>query len=266
MLKQCTTQAIYYSYHSPSQTFNVAATIAVTVATAGLTSGIAASGALGNTSAIIFGSMVGSGTNYVTSGGKSDLTVSFGAASFNFSNNELGYLGKDGNSTWQNVGYGLGAFANAGDVVNVVDGYTNWEDKMAAKSKAYMDEWTQQYPNAVVDPTTVGKNFGRSYPSYFGKNPKYYSNGKSFDYMGMVDNWSWREYAGYLHDAEYIKMGIQSGAKYLLASNRTWGADLRLLSRTLYLGAKHNSILEISIGSGLGILNTAKISYGWFVR
>lgn len=59
MLKQYTTQAIYYSYHSPSQTFNVAATIAVTVATAGLTSGIAASGALGNTSAIIFGSMVG---------------------------------------------------------------------------------------------------------------------------------------------------------------------------------------------------------------
>jgi hypothetical protein len=121
MLKQSTSQAFYYRYHSPSQTFNVAATIAVTVATAGLTSGIAASGVLGNTSAIMFGSMVGSGTNYVTSGGKSDLTVSFVAASFNFSNNELGYLGKDGNSTWQNVGYGLGGFGNVVDLFGVIN-------------------------------------------------------------------------------------------------------------------------------------------------
>ncbi len=212
--------------------------------------------------------MVYSSARSIASGMQSDYVVGFGAGSYNLSKNQLGYLGKKGNSAAENWGYALGALANLGDVTNVVDAYTHWEDKLAAKAQAYMDDWISKNPDAVVDPSTVGRNAGRSYPSYFGKNPKYWNSdlNKWDDYMGMVDNWSWREYAGYLHDAEYIQKGIESGAKYLLASNHTWGADLRLLSRTLYLGLKHNSLLEVGIGGALGGLNAGKISYGWFVK
>ncbi|MDP3927713.1 MAG: RHS repeat-associated core domain-containing protein [Bacteroidota bacterium] len=164
--------AMIMTGHSPSQTFNVAATIAVTVATAGLTSGIAASGVLGNTSAIMFGSMVGSGTNYITSGGKSDLTVSFGAASFNFRNNELGYLGKDGNSTWQNVGYGLGALANVQDLVSLNFGenvnYNAMKDPIGHGSLTNEDLSINISKGFEEGPTSIGNGsaftWGKSKP------------------------------------------------------------------------------------------------------
>jgi RHS repeat-associated protein len=108
--------AMIMTGHSPSQTFNVAATIAVSVVTAGLTSGIATSGILGNTSAIMFGSMIGTSTSFASSGGKTDIIVSFGAASYNFSRNKFGYLGNDDNNTWENVGYVFGALANVQDL------------------------------------------------------------------------------------------------------------------------------------------------------
>lgn len=237
---------------------------------AGVGSAIAGSGVVGaNTLAIAGSSLVNSlGTSAYT--GNENVSVSLGVVSYNFTNNDWGYLGKKGNSTMENIGYGLGALANLGDFVNIIDNYTNWEGKLENKCNDYMDNWTQKNPDAVVNSKSVGGNAGRSYPSYFGKNPYYYMrdlNGVLIkkDYMGMVDNWSWKEYAGYLHDAEYIAKGINSGAKYLMASNYTWGADLRLLARTLYLGLKHKSLFEIGVGAGLGGLNTAKIGYGWFI-
>ena len=67
--------------------------------------------------------MVSSGTSFAASGGKSDLSVSFGAASYSFSRNEFGYIGSDENSGWQNFGYVLGALANLSDAVNLLDSY-----------------------------------------------------------------------------------------------------------------------------------------------
>lgn len=75
-----------------------------------------------NTAAIIGGSIVASGGNQVLSGGRSDFEVSFGAGSYNFDNGEFGYLGKNGNSTIENFGYGLGAFANLSDAYGIYKG------------------------------------------------------------------------------------------------------------------------------------------------
>lgn len=54
------------------------------------------------------------GMNIVTQG-KIPLSVNFGAASFDFSSGSFGYLGKKGNSFMENLGFGLGAYANLGD-------------------------------------------------------------------------------------------------------------------------------------------------------
>ena len=45
------------------------------------------------------------------------ISLSIGVASFDFTHGKLGYLGKRGNSTLQNIGYGFGALANLQDLV-----------------------------------------------------------------------------------------------------------------------------------------------------
>lgn len=82
----------------------------------GVANGIASSGvAFANTQAIIAGSLINSVGTFMYTGGQTDLSVSFGVGSFNFSTGEFGYLGKKGNSFMENLGYGLGALANIQD-------------------------------------------------------------------------------------------------------------------------------------------------------
>lgn len=79
---------------------------------------IAASGApMANTMSLMFGSSFNSMGMYTLSNGKSGLSMSFGIASYNATNNEWGYLGKKGNSGWENFGYALGGLANVSDVL-----------------------------------------------------------------------------------------------------------------------------------------------------
>ncbi len=68
------------------------------------------------TAAIAASSAINSAGMYALSGGQTDVSISFGGFSYNFSQGEFGYLGKPGNSGLQNFGYGLGAFANIGDI------------------------------------------------------------------------------------------------------------------------------------------------------
>ena len=56
------------------------------------------------------------------SGGSYTPPISFGFASFDPMTGEWGYLGKKGNSPWQNIGYAFGALANVQDVVAGVNG------------------------------------------------------------------------------------------------------------------------------------------------
>jgi RHS repeat-associated protein len=233
---------------------------------------VATSGMLGaNTAAIFAGSFVNSvGTNIYT-GGQTGVNFSLGMASYSSTSGWNGIWNWSKNSGLENFGYTLGALGNLGDIANVVDKFTHWEDKLAAKCKAYMDKWTSKNPNAKVDNASIKGNVNRSYPSYLGKNPRWWNpnlrGGAGWDdYMGMVDGWSWKEYAGYLHDAEYLGKGISVGAKYLLGSYKTMGADLRLMSRTLYLGLKHNSPFELLTGSLIGVINAQKTLYGWSIH
>lgn len=50
-------------------------------------------------------------------GGKTDVVISFGFASLNFSNGYFNFFGKKGNSILENIGYGLGALANVNDLL-----------------------------------------------------------------------------------------------------------------------------------------------------
>lgn len=76
----------------------------------------AGGGFMANTSAIMVSSSFNSGGMTALSGGQMAPNVSFGIASFNFGTGEWGYLGKKGNSFMENLGYGLGAFANLSDI------------------------------------------------------------------------------------------------------------------------------------------------------
>ena len=50
---------------------------------------------------------------HILSDGRSDVSIGFGGASYNASQNQWGYLGKSSNSAMENVGYGIGTLANA---------------------------------------------------------------------------------------------------------------------------------------------------------
>jgi hypothetical protein len=90
----------------------------VGAASGGAANAVATSGMLGaNTAAIMTGSFINSVGTAIYTGGQTDVSVSFGVASYNFDKNEWGYLGKRGNSAIQNMGYGLGALANVSDVL-----------------------------------------------------------------------------------------------------------------------------------------------------
>jgi len=84
----------------------------------GVGGAIATSGApFANTLAIAGGSLTNSIGTHVYTGGETDIGVSFGIASYNFSRKEWGYLGKKGNSVFENIGYGFGGLANASDIL-----------------------------------------------------------------------------------------------------------------------------------------------------
>jgi RHS repeat-associated protein len=108
--------AMVMTGHNTSQSFTAAVAAAATVASIGLTSTIGSSFA-GNTLSLTMGSATTSSAVFVASSGRSELVVNFGAASYNFSKNELGYLAKKGNSVSENIGYTVGALVNTSDVL-----------------------------------------------------------------------------------------------------------------------------------------------------
>jgi RHS repeat-associated protein len=75
----------------------------------------------GATAGTIAGSTANSLGMWAMTGGKSDISTSLGAVSFNWSamargEDGFGYLGKEGNSGWENFGYALGALGNLSDL------------------------------------------------------------------------------------------------------------------------------------------------------
>ena len=88
---------------------------------------------MANTLSIMGGSLTNSLGTYAYTGGQTDITMSFGFCSYNFTQDSWGWLGKDGNSTMENIGYVFGAFSNLNDINNLFDKtmanlYTQTED------------------------------------------------------------------------------------------------------------------------------------------
>lgn len=233
----------------------------------GYGAGFASSGSIAaNTFGMIASSGASSTGMCMLSGGTTDFTVSMGFASYNATQQEWGQLGKKGNSELENGQFALGMLSNISDAIMIADNYIGVEKKLQAKCDDLMNQWETSHPNAIPDPESLSQNCGRSYPSYLGKNIKYTQNGIEGDYLGHIPNMNWKEYAGYLHDMEYVNKDIMKGAKSLMASYETYGADIRLMSRTLYLGLKYNSSLEIVFGGLIGVVNVQKSIYGYLVK
>ena len=84
----------------------------------GLGNHVATSGMVGaNTAAIAAGSYSYSVGMSIMSGGRTPVSISLGAASYNFNTGEVGYLGDPENNTIETIGYSLGALANVADVL-----------------------------------------------------------------------------------------------------------------------------------------------------
>lgn len=102
--------------------------------TAGLGQAIAASGMpFAGTASIFFSSALSSSLMNELSGGKSPLSFSLGAASYN-SDTGWGWLGKKGNSFIENLGYFWGASANVQDLATLNNSVI--ADVRARKEKA----------------------------------------------------------------------------------------------------------------------------------
>lgn len=74
-----------------------------------------AGGAFANTASIFSSSFVNSVGMSIVTAGQTPVTLSFGIASYNMQNGDVGYLGEKGNTFAENLGYGLGAIANIQD-------------------------------------------------------------------------------------------------------------------------------------------------------
>ena len=75
-----------------------------------------------NTLSMASSSLVNSVGTWGYSGMQTDITMSFGVGSYNFTTNTWDYLGKKGNSVLENIGYGFGALANIPDIISLFNG------------------------------------------------------------------------------------------------------------------------------------------------
>ena len=100
-----------------------------------------------NTLGIVASSSLNSIGTYVYSGGQTDLSIGFGFASYNITKNEWGYLGKEGNSTLENIGYGLGALANVQDLFA---GYSGTNIQVKSRKDLFGHSELGEYSNNGV--------------------------------------------------------------------------------------------------------------------
>jgi RHS repeat-associated protein len=219
--------------------------------TAGVGSAIAASGIpFANTLAIMGGSLTNSLGTHIYTGGQTDISMSLGFGSFNFSTGKLSTFSTK-NSWLENLGYGLGTLANVSDILTFADKFMGVEDKIAAKANAIADKYEAQgHTQDNLNSNSVGKNLNGT--SYMGKNNPYMIVGDEMvDYFGRVSGWGYKEYAAYLHDIDYINLGIPNGASSLFNSMSTFTADVNLMARQMFLSLKHFDIGGMLFGVGM---------------
>ncbi|MCC5917373.1 MAG: VCBS repeat-containing protein [Cryomorphaceae bacterium] len=94
---------------------------------------------MANTLGIMGASFTNSIGTYAYSGGQTDISISFGVGSYNFSNNKLGGIWNwKTNSSIENIGYSFGVLANLSDAISLFSGGGQNVDVNSASAK---DEW-----------------------------------------------------------------------------------------------------------------------------
>lgn len=101
---------------------------------------IAASGMpMANTAGLAASSLSNSiGMNIITSGAI-PISINFGIGSYDFSSGDWGFLGEKGNKWFENMGYGLGAFANLADLGKSGELFLNTEKKDVINHSAILE-------------------------------------------------------------------------------------------------------------------------------
>lgn len=151
---------------------------------------------MANTAAIAGSSLINSVGTWAYTGGQTPISISFGVASYDFTNGTFGYLGKKGNKWYENLGYGFGALANLSDAISFLrGGGQNIKVNSAKTSKK--DWWghssiTDENGNSLV---SVGPPFddpvGKSNSlSETWKNSIKNANLKWDTYLGEKGTWS----------------------------------------------------------------------------
>lgn len=136
-----------------------------------------------NTLGVMTSSTINSLGTKLYTGGKTDLTMSFGIASYNFTQNKWGYIGKKGNSILQNAGYLLGGIYNAVDICKFI----TWDMLSIEDRFTKLENYAQSHK----------KEFGEIIMEYKG-----YKKGKSGDFNpnnkhiyiykdGLSKGWGW---------------------------------------------------------------------------
>lgn len=75
---------------------------------------------LASTAGIATSSLLNSIGTFAYTGGSTEIGLSAGAVAYTITSNEFGYLGKKGNSNWENTAYAFGALANLPDIFSLI--------------------------------------------------------------------------------------------------------------------------------------------------
>lgn len=99
---------------------------------------------MANTLSIAAGSVTNSVGTYLYTNGQTSISISLGGISYDFTNGQLCYLGKKGNSLLENVEYFFGAMSNISDIVSAFRGGGKSIKVNSAKTKGVDEQGHQR--------------------------------------------------------------------------------------------------------------------------
>lgn len=211
---------------------------------------------MANTLGIMSSSLTNSIGTHIYTGGQTDISMSFGVGSFNFSTGELGYLGKKGNSALANIGYGFGALANLQDIVAGFHGTVNetraehGDGILHARSRgeyvdatgttqnydisvAHVNDGIYKYPLVPGDPGYNGLLENLDYARYWGTHlddGMYYS-GAAAGWKATIYNVNSKAMGSMYGN---IKGGLSLGGGSALKYGYPWGGCYGQVARALF--------------------------------
>ncbi|MBQ20898.1 MAG: hypothetical protein CMD31_09100 [Flavobacteriales bacterium] len=231
----------------------------------GFATGLASSGMpFANTAAIAGGSLFNSIGTFAYTQGSSDVSVSLGIASYNFSQNDWGYLGEKGNSGFDNAGYSLGAVGNFSDVITL-------SDKLRAANRTpsnYSEEELKQiYDEATNTKLNQKLNSEPGLANYAGNSPSGGISPHKFRFykdLGILDGRD-GQFGGFAHDLAYFENGAD-GIRGVLFNTNVTSADyslIRGMSQIIRSGSYNQNVIQSArlIRTAFQVTTTLKSSY-----